>query len=222
VFNIPEMILEIVKIIVAVGAFLLLTCLVIRWALKGIIDNLSRISFEKAKMELNELKENALKDISNMLIDQKESFEDFLEQTKIEFAKSIEAANEDLNQRTKFVEIATAAQWRDLREQYKQIDSELRKWESGQNLEQSKQEAESIDELVKYLNNLKVKGEKVPEPTIELYSKRHRLFASLERFSQLEKTSIPRVPNVDFTLPAAPKLPVPASTASDSSAIQAS
>jgi len=215
------MILEIVKIIVATGAFLLLTCLVIKWALKGIIANLSGLSFDTAKMELNEIKENALKDISNMLSDQKKSFEDFLEQRKIEFAKSIEAANEDLNQRTKFVEIIIEAQWRDLRQEYEQIDNELRKWESSQNLEQGKQEVESIDELVKYLNSLKVKGEKVPERTLELYSKRHRLFASLERFSQIKKTLVPRVSNVDFTLPSAPKLPLPASTASDSSTISA-
>lgn len=91
--------MEIVKIILALGAFLLLTCLVIKWALRGIIDNLLGYTVEKAKLEINDLKENALKEISNMLSDQKKSFEDFLEQRKVELTQAMEAANEDLNQR---------------------------------------------------------------------------------------------------------------------------
>jgi hypothetical protein len=210
------MIVEIVKYILALGAFLLLTCLVIRWALKGITDNLLGLTVEKAKIEINDLKENALKEISNMLTDQQKSSENFLEQKKMELAQSMESANEDLNQRTKFVEITLELQWRNLREEYEEINSELRKWEASQNLRRSEQAAESIDELVKYLNKLKINGEKIPEPTIELYRKRHRLFESLERFSQIEKNSAPRLSNVDFSLPSSPKLPLPASAASDS------
>ena len=210
------MIVEIVKIILALGTFFLLTCLVIRWALRGIIDNLFQLTVEKAKMEINDLKENALIEISNMLSAQNESLENFIEQKGIELVHSMEAVNEDLNQKTKFVEITLEVQWRDLREEYEEINNELRKWEASHNMRRSEQEAESIEYLVKYLNNLKINGEKVPEPTIELYRKRHRLFESLERFSQVEKNSIPRLFNVDFSLPSAPKLPLPASTASES------
>jgi flagellar motility protein MotE (MotC chaperone) len=209
------MIMEIVKIIFALGAFLLLTCLVIKWALRGIIDNLLGYTVEKAKLEINDLKEHALKEISNMLSDQKKSFEDFPEQRKIELTQAMEAANEDLNQRIKLIETALEAQLRDLEEEYEGINNELRKWEASQNLRRSDQAAESMDYLVKYLDNLKINGAKIPEPTIELYRKRHRLFESLERFSQIDNNSAPRLSNVDFSLPSAPKLPLPASTASD-------
>lgn len=209
------MIVEIVKIILALAAFLLLACLVIKWALRGIIDNLLGFTVEKAKLQINDRKENALKEISNMLSDQKLSFENFIEQRKIELAQSMEAADEDLNQRTKVVEIILEVQWRDLREEYEGINNELRKWEASLNLRRSEQAAESMDYLVKYLNNLKINGDKVPEPTIELYRKRYRLFESLKRISQIEKNSDPRLSNVDFSLPSSPKLPLPASTASD-------
>ena len=210
------MIVEIVKIILALGTFFLLTCLVIRWALRGIIDNLFQLTVEKAKMEINDLKENALIEISNMLSAQNESLENFIEQKGIELVHSMEAVNEDLNQKTKFVDITLEVQWRDLREEYEEINNELRKWEASHNMRRSEQEAESIEYLVKYLNNLKINEEKVPEPTIELYRKRHRLFESLERFSQVEKNSAPHLFNIDFSLPSAPKLPLPASTASES------
>ena len=209
------MIVEIVKIILALGVFFLLACLVIRWALRGIIENLHGLTLEKAKLQINDLKENALREISNLLSDQQKSFQNFIEHKKIELTQSMAAANEDLNQSAKLVEIALELQWRDLREEYEALNDELGKWEASRHLRRGEQAAGTIDELIKYLNNLKINGGKVPEPTIELYRKRHRLFESLARLFQIEKTSASRSSNVDFSLPASPKLPLSASTASD-------
>jgi len=213
--DIYEMIVEIVKIILALGVFFLLACLVIRWALKGIIENLHGLTLEKAKLQIIDLKENALREILNLVSDQQKSVENFIEQKKIELTQSMAAANEDLNQKSKRVEIAFELHWRYLREEYEALDDELGKWEASRHLRRGEQEAETIDELVTYLNNIMINGEKIPEPTIELYRKRHRLFASLARLSQIEKDSAARLPNVDFSLPSSPQLPLTGSTASD-------
>ena len=174
------------------------------------------MSIETAREEIKEEKQTALKEITDELANQRRSFENHIEQQKKEFAEEIKVTKETLNQSTKFVEIMTEKQWSDKREEYEEINDELKKWELNNNLNRGEKEASSINELLTYLNDLKIDGNKIAESIKLLYLKRHRLYESLKRFSQIDKTLVARLSNVDFTLPSPPKLPRARSTASGS------
>ena len=167
----------------------------------------SGMTIETAQEIINTEKDSALKQISNEIAKQKESFETYTKQSIDKFNERNKIAKNDLEQSKKYVKLMVENNWRTTREEYEDINNRLKDWEKREGLKRDENPVDSVEDLEKYLNKLKLKKGKIPDEIKWLYFKRHRLYESLNNISQIENLFGDRLASVDFTLPSPPKLP---------------
>ena len=165
------------------------------------------MTIETAKEIIDTEKNSALKQISNEIAKQKESFDTYTKQSIEKFNERNQIAKNDLDQSTKYVKLMAENNWRTTREEYEDINNRLKDWEKREGLKRDENPVDSVEDLENYLNKLKLKKGKIPDEIKWLYFKRHRLYESLNNISQIENLFQDRLTTVDFTLPPPPKLP---------------
>ena len=165
------------------------------------------MTIETAQEIINTEKNSALKQISNEIAKQKESFDTYTKKAIEEFNKRKQIVKNDLDQSAKYVHLMAEYNWRATREEYEDINNRLKNWENREGLKRDANPVDSAKDLEIYLDKLKLKKGKIPDEIKWLYFKRHRLYESLNNITQIENLFEDRLEAIDFTLPSPPKLP---------------
>lgn len=111
-------------------------------------------------------------------------------------------ANKALENSKVFGEINAEVQWDTLLDSYYEVDGEIRDWEKTRDFKGERIEVVGYEELEKTVAKLNA-----PDRIKRLYIRRYHKYESLKNVAKRYEPVDERLNRVDFSLPAAPKLP---------------